>query len=173
MFENRFENIFRRKEPRREREPRSAPRRREPPPPPPRPRDFGQEPYVVDIDAAALKNEAFRTALWTGKHLQLTLMSIAPGGDIGLEMHPATDQFLRVVQGKGLVLMGTLKDRLGFEQKVGEGDAILIPAGCWHNVINTGRRPMKLYSIYGPPQHPKGTVHRTKSEALAAEEGHR
>ncbi|OKO89062.1 Mannose-6-phosphate isomerase [Geobacillus proteiniphilus] len=130
-------------------------------------RDYGGKPFVVNIERAAEQNQNFRTALWTGKHLQVTLMSIEVGGDIGLEVHPNVDQFIRIEQGQGLVQMGERKDRLDFERRVSEGDAIMIPAGTWHNVTNIGHVPLKLYSIYAPPEHPFGTVHRTKAEAMA------
>lgn len=132
--------------------------------------DYGPRPFVVDIEEVTETNNTFRTALWTGEHLQLTLMSIDVGGDIGLENHPDVDQFLRIEEGRGLVKMGNRKDHLGFEQKVHDGFAILIPAGTWHNLINTGYTPLKLYSIYAPPQHRPGTVHETKAIAEAAEE---
>lgn len=131
--------------------------------------DFGPEPFVTDIEDATEHNRNFRTALWTGRHLQLTLMSIGVGEDIGLEVHPDTDQFIRIEEGQGQVRMGDSKDRLDFQRNIDEDDAILIPAGKWHNLINTGRKPIKLYSIYAPPEHPHGTVHRTKAEAEAAE----
>jgi mannose-6-phosphate isomerase-like protein (cupin superfamily) len=131
--------------------------------------DYGPAPFAVNIEQAAKQNNNFRTALWTGKHLQLTLMSINVGEDIGLENHPNLDQFIRIEQGQGLVLMGDRKDALDFRAYVGEGSAFIIPAGKWHNLINTGNIPIKLYSIYAPPQHPHGTVHRTKAEAEAAE----
>jgi len=127
--------------------------------------DYGPNPFVTDIRKAALCNDAFRTALWTGAHLQLTLMCIPAGGDIGLEMHPDTDQFLRVEGGQGMVQMGDSKDRLYFRQPVYDDSAIFIPAGTWHNVTNTGNAPLKLYSIYAPPHHPWGTVHQTKADA--------
>ncbi|KYD22164.1 hypothetical protein B4109_0179 [Geobacillus stearothermophilus] len=130
-------------------------------------RDYGGKPFVVNIERAAEQNQNFRTALWTGKHLQVTLMSIEVGGDIGLEVHPNVDQFIRIEQGQGLVQMGERKDRLDFERIVSEDDAIMIPAGTWHNVTNIGHVPLKLYSIYAPPEHPFGTVHRTKAEAMA------
>lgn len=135
--------------------------------PPIKLRDYGGKPFVVNIERAAEQNQNFRTALWTGKHLQVTLMSIEVGGDIGLEVHPNVDQFIRIEQGQGLVQMGERKDRLDFERRVSEGDAIMIPAGTWHNVTNIGHVPLKLYSIYAPPEHPFGTVHRTKAEAMA------
>lgn len=131
-------------------------------------KDYGGKPFVVNIERAAKLNPNYRTALWTGSHLQVTLMSIDVGGDIGLEVHPDVDQFIRIEQGQGLVQMGARKDRLDFARRVSEDDAIMIPAGTWHNVINTGHVPLKLYSIYAPPEHPFGTVHRTKAEAMAA-----
>lgn len=131
--------------------------------------DYGPEPFVINIDGATIRNNTFRTALWTGKYLQLTLMSINVGEDIGLENHPRLDQFLRIEQGRGLVKMGSSKDNLSFQRYVSENDAIIVPAGTWHNLVNTGNRPLKLYSIYAPPEHPKGTVHRTRADAMAAE----
>ncbi|RCW63903.1 cupin domain-containing protein [Saliterribacillus persicus] len=132
-------------------------------------KDYGPEPYVVNIEKVTSKNNTFRTALWSGKHLQVTLMSINVGEDIGLEVHPHLDQFIRIEQGNGLVKMGDTKQNLDFQRDVADDFAIVIPAGKWHNLINTGNRPLKLYSIYAPPQHPHGTVHRTKAEAEAAE----
>ncbi|NRF95710.1 cupin domain-containing protein [Paenibacillus frigoriresistens] len=96
-------------------------------------------------------------------------MSINVGEDIGLEVHPTVDQFLRIEEGQGIVRMGDTKDNLNFEKRVYDDYAIMVPAGKWHNVINTGNKPLKLYSIYAPPQHPFGTVHKTKANAIAAE----
>ena len=132
-------------------------------------KDYGPQPYVVNINEATKQNNTFRTALWTGHHLQVTLMSINVGEDIGLEIHPDTDQFLRIEQGRGVVRMGQNKNNLTFERKVDDDSAIMVPAGIWHNVINTGNVPLKLYTIYAPPHHPYGTVHRTKADAMAAE----
>ncbi len=129
--------------------------------------DYGPAPFAVNIEQATKQNNNFRTALWTGTHLQLTLMSINVGEDIGLELHPDVDQFLRIEQGQGLVLMGNSRDHLDFQAYVEDGFAFIIPAGTWHNLINTGNIPIKLYSIYAPPQHPHGTVHRTKADAQA------
>jgi mannose-6-phosphate isomerase-like protein (cupin superfamily) len=134
--------------------------------------DYGPMPFVVNIDEVTRRNQAFRAALWTGEHLQLTLMSIPPGGEIGLEIHPHVDQFLRIEEGKGLVRMGSRKDRLVYEEMVSDDFAIIIPAGTWHNLYNTGKEPLKLYSIYAPPQHPRGTVHETREDAMAEEENH-
>ena len=132
-------------------------------------KDYGPEPFVININEATKDNKTFRTALWTGDHLQITLMSINPNEDIGLENHSYLDQFIRIEQGQGMVMMGSRKDNLNFQRKVGDDDAFIIPAGTWHNLINTGNKPLKLYSIYAPPQHPRGTVHITKKDAMAAE----
>ena len=132
-------------------------------------KDHGPNPFVVNINEATIQNDTYRTALWTGKHLQLTLMSINPGEDIGLEIHPQTDQFLRIEQGQGYVQMGNSKENLYFTQYVGPDSAIFVPAGTWHNVTNIGSIPLRLYSIYAPPNHPFGTVSKTKAEAMAAE----
>lgn len=135
------------------------------------PTDYGGRPFVIHIEDATEQNDAFRSSLWTGSQLQVTLMSIPPGEDIGLEIHPHTDQFLRLEDGQGLVQMGSSPDRLDYRMPVSDDDAVFIPAGTWHNLTNTGREPIKLYSIYAPPNHPFGTVHRTKAEA-DEEEGH-
>lgn len=132
--------------------------------------DYGPEPFVVNIERATLKNPYFRSALWTGEHLQLTLMSIPAGGEIGLEAHPNLDQFLRLESGYGLVMMGNSPEKLNYQVNVTDGYAVFIPAGTYHNLINLGRNAIKLYSIYAPPAHHRGTVQRTKEEADAAEE---
>ncbi|MBS4209479.1 cupin domain-containing protein [Bacillus sp. FJAT-50079] len=132
-------------------------------------KDYGGKPFVVNIDKAAKQNRTYRTALWTGSHLQVTLMSIGVGEDIGLEVHPHVDQFLRIEQGQGIVQMGKTKENLNFQRDVFDDFAIMVPAGTWHNVTNTGNIPLKLYSIYAPPNHPFGTVHETKAVAEAME----
>jgi len=128
-------------------------------------KDYGPNPFVVNIEEATKQNSNYRTALWTGNHLQLTLMSINVGESIGLEMHSNLDQFIRIEEGQGVVLMGDTKDNLTFQQNVYDDFIFIIPAGKWHNLINTGNKPIKLYSIYAPIQHPYGTVHKTKEEA--------
>ena len=133
--------------------------------------DYDPYPFVIDIDEASRQNTNFRTALWTGNNLQLTLMSIPVGGEIGLEMHPDVDQFLRIEEGEGMVLMGESMDNLDYQERVEDDYAIIIPAGTWHNLINIGDEPIKLYSIYAPPQHPHGTVHVTKEDSDRAESG--
>ncbi|HLV08807.1 MAG TPA: cupin domain-containing protein [Halanaerobiales bacterium] len=128
-------------------------------------RDHGPYPFVINIEDITMQNDYFRIALWTGEYLQLTLMSINPGEDIGLEMHDNLDQFIRIESGRGIVMMGDEREQLDFRTNVYDDDVILIPAGTWHNLVNTGRRPIKLYSIYAPPEHPRGTVHETKEDA--------
>lgn len=127
--------------------------------------DYGPHPFVIDINKSTLSNENFRTTLWTGRHLQTTLMSIPVGENIGLEMHPNVDQFLRIEEGQALVMMGKSRNDLTFRQPAFDDFAIFVPAGTWHNIINTGSVPLKLYSIYAPPNHPKGAVHPTKAIA--------
>src|SRR5699024_2208305 len=128
-------------------------------------KDYGPNPFVINIEDATKKNDYFRRALWTGKYFQLTLMSINVCDDIGLEMHSDVDQFLRIEQGQGLVMMGDSEYNLEFQRRVYDDYVIFVPAGTWHNLINTGNVPIKLYSIYAPPEHPHGTVHKTKKEA--------
>ncbi|QIW22291.1 cupin domain-containing protein [Bacillus thuringiensis] len=131
--------------------------------------DYGPKPFVVNINEATKQNNTYRTALWTGTHLQVTLMSLNVGEDIGLEMHSNVDQFLRIEQGQGIIQMGKSKDYLNFKRNVYDDYAIMIPAGTWHNLTNTGNIPLKLYSIYAPPNHPFGTVHVTKADAIVNE----
>ena len=134
-------------------------------------KDYGPNPFVININDATLQNDNYRTALWTGDHMQLTLMSLGVGEDIGLEMHPDNDQFIRIEEGQGVVQMGDREGRFNFEEPVYDDMIFIIPAGKWHNLTNTGNAPLKLYSIYAPPQHPHGTVHETKADA-EAEHGH-
>lgn len=131
-------------------------------------RDAGGQPWVVDIEKLTVKNGNFRTTHWTGKNLQMTVMSIKPKGEIGLEKHDTGDQFIRVEQGKARVVMGPSRDRMTFDKRVSDDWAIFIPAGVWHNIINVGDKPLKVYVIYAPPEHPAGTVHKTFEEAEAA-----
>lgn len=130
--------------------------------------DTGPNPLIVDIEKATEENQNYRTTLWTGNHLQITLMSIEPGKDIGLEVHPNVDQFLRIEEGEATVYFGT--DQNNLNSQIAEKDfAIVVPAGYWHNIVNTGEETLKIYSIYSPVQHPHGTIHKTKEESEAAE----
>lgn len=116
--------------------------------------DQGPHPFVIDIEDAAEDNTRLLTTLWTGEHLQVTLMSIPVGGDIGLEVHEDVDQFLRIEEGDGVVEMGTNQHDLSFRRRISEDSGIMVPAGTWHNVTNTGDGPLKLFSVYAPPEHP-------------------
>ena len=128
------------------------------------PQDFGPEPFVSEIERETIRNNNFRAALWTGEKLQITLMSLLPGEDIGFEVHPDTDQVIKIEEGFGLVEMGDNRNNLNFRRRVTDDDIVVIPAGKWHNLTNIGQSPLKLYSIYAPPEHPAGTVYRTKAQ---------
>ena len=127
--------------------------------------------WVGDIERETIENGTFRTAVYTGKHVQLTLMSLAPGEDIGREAHPHLDQFRRVERGRGRVELGRTRE-VEETHEVEADWAIVVPAGVWHNLVNTGEEELKLHSLYAPPEHPLGTVHRTKAEAEAAKAEH-
>lgn len=123
--------------------------------------------YVGNIEKETLANNNFRRVVFTGKYAQLVVMSLLPNEEIGMEVHLTVDQFFRVDAGEGKVVMN------GEEHALGNGDAIVVPAGTEHNVINTSASgSLKLYTIYSPPQHKDGTVHATKAEALADEADH-
>ena len=128
-------------------------------------RDYGCEPFIFNIDHATAMNQKFRTTLWTGEHIQLTLMSIPVGGDIGVEMHPDVDQFIRIERGCAKVYIRNCQKNCVEERVANENYAVIIPAGTWHNIVNVGKCPLKLYSLYAPPQHPFGTIHQTKQDA--------
>lgn len=134
--------------------------------------DEGPSPFVTNVEGDTLANGNYRTTRWTGSNIQLTLMSIEPGHDIGLEVHEHGDQFLRVEAGKARVQMGPAEGELTFDREVRDDWVILVPAGTWHNVTNIGDEPLKVYAIYGPPEHAEGTVHATKAEADADEHHH-
>lgn len=122
--------------------------------------------YVGSIEKQTLKNTYFRQVLFTGKYAQLVVMCLQPGEEIGNEVHPGVDQFFRVEEGEAKFVFNEKEEHLA-----GDGDAVVVPAGTYHNVINTSRTAqMKLYTVYAPPNHPDGTVHKTKAEADAAEE---
>lgn len=120
--------------------------------------DMGGEPYVVDIDDLTINNTKFRTTKWTGDKLQMTVMDIPNGQDIGLEVHNDGDQFIRVESGEGEVHMGKSKEKLDYLKKIKDDTAIFIPAGYWHNIKNTSTDSLKLYVIYAPVEHKRGRV---------------
>jgi mannose-6-phosphate isomerase-like protein (cupin superfamily) len=122
--------------------------------------------YVGHVEKETLRNKYFRRVLYTGKHAQLVVMCLQPGEDIGNEVHPKVDQFFRIEQGKARFVFKNGKE----VHNVRDADAVVVPAGTFHNVINTSKtETLKLYTIYSPPNHPDGTVHKTKAQAEAAE----
>ena len=120
--------------------------------------------YTADIESLTEKNTAFRHVLYTGSHLQLVLMALKPGEDIGLETHKTHDQFFRIEKGRGEVVIN------GAKHPVKSGSAIIVPAGALHNLINTGDKPMRLYTLYSPPNHVDGLVEKRKADAQASNE---
>lgn len=120
--------------------------------------------FVDNIEKLTTENECFRKVLYTGKHMQLVLMTLKAGEEIGAETHEGHDQFFRVEAGRGEVVID------GRSVPIQDDDAIIVPAGARHNVINTGTEPLKLYTLYGPPEHRDGVVCNTKAEADASEE---
>lgn len=123
--------------------------------------------FVGDIEEITQKNTNFRQVLFTGVNSQLVVMNLGPNEEIGMEVHPNVDQFFRFEEGEGKVVIN------GEEHQVKDGDAVIVPAGVEHNVINiSSDQPLKLYTIYSPPNHPEGTIHQTKAEALVPEEHH-
>lgn len=124
-------------------------------------KDNGKKPWAVNIEKLTTANDNFRSTMWTGKNLQLTVMSLKPGEEIGLEKHDIGDQFIRVEQGNARVVMGAMKNKMTFDKKVSDDWAILIPSGFWHNIINEGNNALKLYVLYAPPEHPAGTIDKT------------
>ncbi|MGW4928323.1 cupin domain-containing protein [Agromyces sp. NPDC004153] len=135
--------------------------------------DNGPEPNAFDIERATKENSNYRTVAWSGKYLQVTLMSIPVGESIGLEAHPETDQFLRLDAGRGRAKMGPSKDDLSFQQDVSDGWSVQVPAGTWHDVENTGDEPLRLYVVYAPVHHAAGIVQATSDDAERDEESGR
>ena len=126
--------------------------------------EHGGEVYCANIGNVTMKNNNFRESVWTGRYLQMTLMSIPCGEDIGVENHYDTDQYIRVENGCAMAFTGKNRDELSNKCRLNSGEAIFIPAGTWHNIVNIGRRNLKLSSIYAPPHHPRCTVEKIKNE---------
>ena len=124
---------------------------------------------LLNVKDTALTNTYFRKEIWTGEHLQATVMSIPVGGEVGLELHKENDQFIGVEFGIAAVYFGETKQGVRFVGNVNQKYAIVVPAGTWHNIINAGNFPLKLFSIYAPPHHPKGTIHKTKFDSDLAD----
>ena len=124
--------------------------------------------WIGNVEGAAWANDYFREVLCTEKHLQLVVMSLRPGEEIGLEVHEGHEQFLAIVSGRATVTLGPSSDEVTEAHDIEAGWAALVPAGTWHNVINRGEIELKLYTLYSPPEHPDGTVHQTKADATGA-----
>ena len=124
---------------------------------------------VTDIERETKNNGYFRKEIWTGEKMQITVMSIPVGSEIGLERHTDNEQMIYLETGFAAVYAGKERDRVEFIGRAKSGYAILIPAGTWHNVINEGNIPMKVFSVYAPPHHPKGTIHKTKLDSDLAD----
>jgi mannose-6-phosphate isomerase-like protein (cupin superfamily) len=122
--------------------------------------------YSIDIEEKTLKNNYFREVLYTAPHSQLVVMTLQPGEEIGLETHDGIDQFIRVESGSGFAVLN------GQRHKLADGIAVVIPSGTEHNVVNDSKEPLRLYTLYTPPEHPDGTVHKTKREAEEYEKTH-
>lgn len=121
--------------------------------------------FITNIEKETQENDFFRKVLFTAKHTQLVLMSLKPGEEIGSEVHDTVDQFFRFESGEGKISVN------GEEKTVSDGSVVIIPAGTEHNIINTSKeRPLKLYTLYSPPNHQNGTVHKTKKEAESSDE---
>lgn len=131
--------------------------------------DYGNEPYIANITGETNSNPFYRRVLWTGTHLQVALMSIPVGGEIGLEIHPDNDQYIRIESGCGQVFMGSSAENLNIQKRINGSFAVMVPAGTWHNIKNIGSTPLKLYTVYAPPHHEKGTVHETARVASEQE----
>jgi mannose-6-phosphate isomerase-like protein (cupin superfamily) len=128
--------------------------------------------WAGNIDEATTQNDNFRTVLFTARHLQLVVMSLQQGEEIGMEKHDHLEQFIRIESGRARVTMGPAPDEVEESHELEDDWAVVIPGGTWHNVVNIGDGPLKLYTLYAPPEHPDGTVHTTKAEADAAEAEH-
>lgn len=126
--------------------------------------DVGPDPLVVNISSISENNTYFRSTLWTGELMQVTVMSIDVGEEIGAEVHEDTDQFIKVESGRAKILIGYSADEYYYQRLIDKDFAVIIPAGVWHNIVNLGNTPLKLYSIYAPPHYPSGTVNTTKAE---------
>lgn len=128
-------------------------------------RDCGSGPYIIPVEECAVKNMDFRRAVWTGCRMQMTLMCIPPCGEVGVEMHEDTDQLIRVEQGAAMMKLGRGRCCMERQSRLCQGEAVFVPMGTWHNIVNVGDCPLKLSSVYAPPHHPAGTVHHTREDA--------
>ena len=129
----------------------------------------GDKGALININDIARVNRFYRQEIWTGEHLQVTVMSIPVGGEIGLEMHGENDQLICIEYGVAAIYLGDSKQGVRFVGNANSDYVLLVPAWTWHNVINVGNAPLKIFSVYAPPHHPKGTVHKTKFDSDLAD----
>ena len=128
--------------------------------------------WVGDVGRTAEQNTYFRQVVHTGQKMQLVVMNLQPGQDIGLEVHDSVEQLIRVESGRATVTMGPTEHEVTEAHDVAAGWTVVVPPGTWHNVVNEGAADLRLSTVYGPPEHPDATVHKTKAEAIAAEAHH-
>lgn len=132
-------------------------------------KDKGKQPWVLNIEKDTIANDNYRKVMWTGRYMQMVFMSLKPGEKIDLELHNDNDQFIRIEQGEARIRMGKSKENLSFDEKVSDDWALFIPAGYWHQFINIGEKDLKLYSIYAPPVHSAGLVHKNYDDTESHE----
>ena len=128
-------------------------------------KDLGANPQLLNIHNEVYRNTNFRTTIWTGENLQVTIMCIPIGGEVGLEFHKDVEQLLQIESGFARVYMGKTKQNVKYFGLADSNSLIIVPKKTWHNIINVGRVPLKLYSVYAPPEHPFGTIHKTKLDS--------
>ena len=133
-------------------------------------KDLGAKPQLLNIHNEVCRNTNFRAAIWTGENLQVTVMSIPVGGEVGLEFHEDVEQLLQIESGFARVYMGKSKNSVTCFGGADRNSLIIVPQKTWHNIVNVGHMPLKLYSVYAPPEHPFGTVHKTKLDSDLAED---
>lgn len=134
--------------------------------------DRGPGFFTINIEDFTSANTNFRSTVWTGEQMQMTLMSIPVGGEIGEEIHTTVEQFIRVEEGEGEIYIGETQESMKAVQKIKEDEIVFIPLNVWHNIKNTGDKPLKLYSIYAPGEHARGTIHVTMEEGQAHDHDH-
>lgn len=129
-------------------------------------KDYGPEQIIIPIDKLSRINTNYRASIWTGEHMQATLMRINPNDDVGVEIHENLEQLLFITSGVAEVYYGKTEKQLSFEGYAEVGDMITVPAGTWHNIKNASQSPLKMYSVYAPVKHAYGTIQKTKSDAV-------
>lgn len=128
-------------------------------------KETDQQPFVIDFKELVMENDSYRKVIWTGNHIQALIMSIPENEEAGTEVHHNIDQYTRIEDGQGVCRMGPSPDEFTYERAITTNDTIFIPGNMWHNIINTGGRPLKLYTIYSIPEYAEGTIHHTREDA--------